>query len=222
MSCLAQGLAVAGAEKGAQGVHTAAQVADAHGAGKGIAVDLSKGLHLHGAGEGDDGVGQHIQGRGHQAHGEQGHDLLQQDKLSPVDARPLLKAVAHTLGGSDTQGEEDQRHQIMGHFGPVPGEQILAEQDDVARLGVGEHLAPGDIGVGVLQSAGQGQKRRRQQGLGHLPAMLVMTHKNDLPDFSRYTIAQKYLRRKRSGDKNRPPQNITAAARRALGFTPCG
>ena len=109
--------------------------------------------------------------------GEQGHDLLQQDKLSPVDARSLLKAIAHPLRGGDAQGEEDQRHQIVGHFRPVPGEQILAEQDDVARLGVGEHLAPGDVGIGILQPAGHGQKRRRQQGLRHLPPAFAMTHK---------------------------------------------
>ena len=51
---------------------------------------------------------------------------------------------------------------------PLPGKQMLAEQNDVARLGVGKHFAPEQIGVGVLQTAGERKKHRCIERLRHL------------------------------------------------------
>ena len=56
----APGGAVARHEPAAQRIHAAAQVADAHGAGKGVAVHLAEGLHLHRAGKRDQRVGHQI------------------------------------------------------------------------------------------------------------------------------------------------------------------
>ena len=43
-----------------QGFHAASDIADTHGAGEGVAVDLAEGLDLHGAGKGYHGVGTKI------------------------------------------------------------------------------------------------------------------------------------------------------------------
>ena len=45
---------------GTQCFHTTSQIADAHGAGKSIAVDLSESLYLHGTGKGHQCVGNQI------------------------------------------------------------------------------------------------------------------------------------------------------------------
>ena len=58
---IAQGLRLMGVEIGTQGLCAAAHVADAHGAGVGVATDLAEGLQLHGAGEGHQGVGHSVQ-----------------------------------------------------------------------------------------------------------------------------------------------------------------
>ena len=47
-----------------------------------------------------------------------------------------------------------------------------AHQDDVAGLGVGEYLPPAEIGVGVLQTAGQDDQHCREIGIGHLTGMV--------------------------------------------------
>ena len=60
MQRFVQGAPAMGLAVGTQGFHSAAQVADTHGAGKGIAVHLSEGLHLHGAGKGNHSVRQKI------------------------------------------------------------------------------------------------------------------------------------------------------------------
>ena len=71
---LAEGFGAAAHQPCAEGIHAAAQIADAHGAGEGIAVHLAEGLYLHGAGEGDEGVGQQIQLLRQKAHDEEQQD----------------------------------------------------------------------------------------------------------------------------------------------------
>ena len=43
----------------------------------------------------------------------------------------------------------------MQHTPPLPSKGMDSHQHDVAGLGVGKHLAPEQIGVYVLQAAGQ-------------------------------------------------------------------
>ena len=38
----------------------------------------------------------------------------------------------------------------------IAGKNMLAEQNDITSLGVGEDLSAGNIGVGILQTAGHG------------------------------------------------------------------
>lgn len=60
----------------------------------------------------------------------------------------------------------------MQHLIPPAIHDIGAQQHDIAGLGIGKHLAPEQIGVGILQAAGQRKEHRRKKGLGHLPVML--------------------------------------------------
>ena len=80
-----QHLPVTGVEIDAQGLRSAAHVADAHGAGVGVAPDFMEGLDLHGADKGDQGVGQGLHGRREEAHPEQQDDLAEEDDLPPKD-----------------------------------------------------------------------------------------------------------------------------------------
>ena len=58
---LAEDLLIPRMEVGAQRLRAAAHIADAHGAGVGVAPHLAEGLHLHGAHEGHHGVGGGVQ-----------------------------------------------------------------------------------------------------------------------------------------------------------------
>ena len=165
------GLGVAGAAPDTQGLHAAAQVADAHGAGKGVAVHLAERLHLHGAGKGDDGVGQQVLLLRQKAHKEQQQHLAQHHQLPPVEPLHVPEVLLHLFGGQHAQRKGAQGHQIMQHPLPVSVHQVGTEQHDVAGLRVGKYLAAEQVGVGVLQAAGQGQEYGCKKRFGHLSAM---------------------------------------------------
>ena len=57
---------------------------------------------------------------------------------------------------------------VPGAAPPLAVRQIGAAKHDVARLGIGKYLAPAEIGAGVLQAAGENDKRGGQQGFRHL------------------------------------------------------
>lgn len=59
---------------------------------------------------------------------------------------------------------------------PLAVKQIGAAQHDVARLGIGKYLAPAEIGIGVLQAAGENDERGGQQGFRHLPVVFMKLH----------------------------------------------
>ena len=125
MPGLAQGFPVVEPQPRHQGIHAAAQVADAHGAGKGIAVHLAESLYLHGAGKGDQGVGGQVEGVGKESHQEEQQDFHQQHQLPPVQAAVLFKEDADQFGGGHARGEGQHRHQVVEEAGPVPGEEGL-------------------------------------------------------------------------------------------------
>ena len=84
---------------------------------------------------------------------------------SPVQPLQLLEPAADLHGGKDPQRKGHNGHQILGRGRKAAGEQVGAHQYDVAGLGVGEHLAPAAVGVGVLEPAGHSQKRGGHHGL---------------------------------------------------------
>ena len=141
MKRLAEGFGAAAHQPCAEGVHAAAQIADAHGAGEGIAVHLAEGLYLHGAGEGNEGVGQQIQLLRQKAHDEEQQDLEQHHQLTPVEPLHPLELEADELGHKNAQRKGAQRHQVAQCLAPLARKQLDGHQHDVAGLGVGEDLA---------------------------------------------------------------------------------
>ena len=169
MEGFAPGGAVARHEPAAQRIHAAAQVADAHGAGKGVAVHLAEGLHLHRAGKRDQRVGHQIPLLREEADHEQHHDLAQHHQLPPVEPLHLLEFLAQQFRREHAQRKEAQRHQIVQHRTPVALDQLHAAQHDVAGLCIGKHLAAIQIGINVLQAAGDRQEHGGAERFGHLP-----------------------------------------------------
>ena len=156
----------------AKGLHAAAQVADAHGTGKGVAVHLAESLHLHGAGKRNDGVCQQVLRLRQKAHRKQQQHLAQHHQLPPVQPLHCLKVLPHFFCDQHPQRKSAQGHQIVQHLIPPAIHDVGAQQHDIAGLGIGKHLAPEQIGIGVLQAAGQRKEHCRKKGLGHLPVML--------------------------------------------------
>ena len=155
----------------AERLDTAAQVANAHRAGKRIAVHLAERLHLHRAGERHDGVRQQIAAFGQEADNQQQEHFSQHDQLPPVQALHGAEALAHSLRHQHTEGKRAQRDEVVQYHPPLPVHNMRAEQDDVARLRVGEHFAAKQVGIRILQAAGQGQKDGCQERFRHLTVM---------------------------------------------------
>ena len=76
----------------------------------------------------------------------------------------------------NAQQERQHRDEIPGAVAPLAVKEVRAEQHDVARLGVGEHLAPAEVGIGILQAAGENDERGGQQGFRHLPGVFMENH----------------------------------------------
>ena len=89
-----------------QRVHAAAQVADAHGTGKRVAMHLAERLHLHGAGKGDDGVGQQVLFLRQKAHKEQQQNLAQHHQWMrrACRQRRRMHSAAATPSAKDRTG----------------------------------------------------------------------------------------------------------------------
>ena len=134
----------------AQRLGRAAEIADAHGAGVGVAPHLAEGLHLHGADERNERVGSRVALLRQKADEEQQHDLRQKNELPPVYPLHVLEMPMNTLSHENTQHEREHRHKIAPAVRPVTIEKIGAEEHDVARLRVGEDLAAAKVGVGIL------------------------------------------------------------------------
>ena len=82
----------------------------------------------------------------------------------------LPEALPHFFGAVSAA----QRHAVPDNAKsalPVAIHQVGAEQHDIAGLGVGKHFAPEQIGIGVLQAAGQRKEHGGEKGFGHLPVM---------------------------------------------------
>lgn len=156
------------AEIGTKRVHAAADIADAHGAGKAVSVHLAESLHLHGAGKGNQRIRRKIVRFGHETNKKQQPDFAQQHPLPPMDAPVFLKKIPHTLRRRYAQRKREQRNQIVDGVLAVAFKHAVAEQNDIAGLRVCEYTAPRKIGVSVLQAAGKRQKSSRQKGVRHL------------------------------------------------------
>lgn len=140
----------------AQRFHTASDVADAHGTGKGKAVYLPEGLDLHGTGKRNQSIGNQIELIRKETDQKQQQNFQNQNQLTPVNAFCPLILLTNQLGSSNSESKENNRDEIVQRGAEIAGKNMLAEQNDIAGLGVGEDLSAGNIGVGILQTAGHG------------------------------------------------------------------
>ena len=130
---------------------------------------LVKGLYLHGADKGHQRIGKRLKDRRQEAYRKQKHHLTQQNDLPPVDLFAAFEPDMNPLCNRCPDQERQNRDQIFQHSLPLPLEQCRTEQHDVPRLGVGKHLPPARIGVCILKSAGENDKKRCPEAVGHLP-----------------------------------------------------
>ena len=156
MGSLIQGFFVMGLAICTQGFHAAADITDTHGAGKGKAVDLAEGLDLHGTGKRNQSIGNQIELIRKETDQKQQQNFQNQNQLTPVNAFCPLILLTNQLGSSNSESKENNRDEIVQRGAEIAGKNMLAEQNDIAGLGVGEYLSAGNISIGILQTAGHG------------------------------------------------------------------
>ena len=151
------------------GLRAAAEVSGAHGGGKGVSPDLPEGLHLQGADKGHQGICRRVPlSPGQERHGAQHGDLGQQNGVPPVIPGAAAVVLPDELRCQNAQGEGQDGKQIPRGSPPLALDQADAEEHHVARLRVGKHTAPAEIGVGVQQAACRRQQSAHQKGLRFL------------------------------------------------------
>lgn len=152
-------------------VSGAAQVSDAHGGCHGISLDLPEAVYLHGAGEGNQGIGKDIEGLRDQSYCEEDHAFDSQDDLTPVDPSVGLAQMADPLGQEDPRPKSGNGDEIAQGILKTSLRGIDAHENEIAGLGIGENAAPAYVGVGVLKAACQRQKDTHSHGIRHLSAI---------------------------------------------------
>ena len=120
------GLWIVGQPVGTQRFHAASQIANAHGAGKGIAVDFTKCLYLHGAGEGNHGIRQEIPLIRQKTYQKQKKDLNDQDQLTPMDFSGFLIFLTNQFRSRNTEGKKQEGDEIVNHGTEIPVTDVLA------------------------------------------------------------------------------------------------
>lgn len=139
-----------------QGFHCPSGVGDAHGGIEHLASELAETLDLHGAAEGNDGVGNDV--FRDKRHNRQQNDFTEQNPLPPVNLFKLLQMIPGLCSGIDTGAEKQHRNQVMEKLSKITVKEAAGQKHQVACLGIGKHLAPDKIGIGILKAAGQRQK----------------------------------------------------------------
>lgn len=93
-----------------------------------------------------------------------------------MQAGGCLVAVTDLLCDKHAQRKREEREQIVQSRYPIALHQMLAHQNDVAGLGIGEHFVAHIVGIGVLKTAGQREDCAEQKGLRGLKMRLRMMH----------------------------------------------
>ena len=147
----------------AQRLSAAPHIANAHGTGVSVAPNLAEGLHLHGAHKGHNGIGEGVDALRQKADSEKQDDFRQHNELPPMHLFHVFEMPVNALRRKNAQQEGQHRDEIPNAVFPFAIEQVCAEQDNIAGLCVGKYLAPAKIRIGVLQTAGENNKGRRQE-----------------------------------------------------------
>ena len=126
MQRLAQRLRPFVAQVNGQALGSAAQIADAHGAGISVAVYLAEGLHLHGAGEGYQSGCNDVVLCGNEADKQEQNKFDGDDNLPPMQADGCFVAVTDLLCDKHAQREREEREQIVQSRHPIALHQMLA------------------------------------------------------------------------------------------------
>lgn len=101
-----QCVSIAGSDKSTQGVCSASDIADAHSAGKGVTIDFTETLYLHGTGKGNNSIGQQIKSGWQKSHSQQKKDFKYKNQLPPVNTLDTLKSDMNTFGNGDAKGKK--------------------------------------------------------------------------------------------------------------------
>lgn len=109
----------------------------------------------------------------HEAYDKEQQNFNQQYDLSPVETLVLLKKLADIGGNGNAQCKKQDRNQIVDCLPKVVVKEILAEEYDIAGLGIGKHMPSGNISVYILQTTGYGQHGCGQKRFGHLSVFKI-------------------------------------------------
>ena len=88
-----------------QTLGSTAQITDTHGAGIAVSVHLTEGLHLHGAGKGNDHIRRHIIFCRDKSHNKKQGHFDHNNDLTPVDVFGIFVFMPDLLCHQNTKGK---------------------------------------------------------------------------------------------------------------------
>ena len=143
------------------------EVADTHGRGDAVTVDLAEALDLHAAGKRGEAVGEQVVTAARdKAHAQQDNGFKKHRHLAPVNhtAKPLVNQVGkHNAHGKRHHGEE-----IASRQRPVALRDAYTHEQDVARLSVCENMVAPNVRINVHKATGERQDDAQLNRLRYL------------------------------------------------------
>ena len=70
--------------------------------------------------------------------------------MAPMDMLDTLKFDVDTFSDGDAQGKKQKRHKVMDRPDKVFLDNALAQQDNIACLGIGKDFSTKNISISVL------------------------------------------------------------------------
>lgn len=148
-------------------LRAASKVPYAHGRRERVSVQLSERLHLDAARQRRKAVCQQVHILRHKRNAGQEKDFDKHSKLSPVKMT-FASHYANDIRHRDADGKRQHRHSILSTLFKRAAGYMNAQQQQIARLRIGEDVIAHKIGVGVHHASRQRQKRRYLNGIRHL------------------------------------------------------
>ena len=144
-----------------------AQVADAHGRGDAVTVDLAEALDLHTAGKRSEAVGEQVEiATGNKTHAQQDDGFKEHRHLTPVDH--AAKTLVYQVGKHNAHSKRNHREEVTPRKCPIALRDTHAHQQDVARLSVGENMVAPNVRIHIHKATGERQDDAQLNRLRYL------------------------------------------------------
>ena len=143
------------------------EVADTHGRGDAVSMNLAEAFDLHTAGKRSKAVGEQVEiATGNKTHAQQDDGFKEHRHLAPVDH--AAKTLVYQVGKHNAHGKRHHGEEIASRQRPIALRDAYTHQQDVARLRIGENMVAPNVRIHIHKATGERQDDAQLNGFRYL------------------------------------------------------